>query len=94
MPTEPTPDKPAGSNSVQNKHPKKMDHRDLIRSSFWVGQIFMLIATVMGVFLAAQSGLEQALTFDSITRMESNYYLRKSLQDELTDNAQQIYDLC
>ncbi len=42
------------------------------------------------VYLAAQSGLEQALKFDSFSKMEDNYYLRTSLYDEVKDNAEHL----
>ena len=42
----------------------------------------MVISTIFGVYLAAQSGLEQALKFDSFSKMEDNYYLRTSLFDD------------
>ena len=58
--------------------------------SFWISQIFMLIATVLGVYLAGQQGLQQAVAFEQIQSDKNNYYLRKSLQDELTDNLQLI----
>lgn len=55
--------------------------------SFWVSQIFILIATVLGVFLAANQGFKQALVFENIQSNKSNYYLRMSLQQELSDNV-------
>ncbi len=70
----------------------RMNHHDLVNSGFWVGQIFMLIATVMGVFLAAQTGLRQAIEFDSITDKQNNYFLRRSLHDELVDNTKAIQE--
>ena len=36
---------------------KQVDNEDLVKSSFWISQIFMTIATVAGVYLAAQEGL-------------------------------------
>ncbi|WP_215397502.1 hypothetical protein [Rheinheimera oceanensis] len=54
--------------------------------SFWVSQISMIIATVMGVYLAAQQGLQQAVLFEQIQSDKNNYYLRQSLQHELSDN--------
>lgn len=54
--------------------------------SFWIAQGFMLLATVIGVYLAGQQGLAQALAFDQIQSEKNNYYLRQSLKDELADN--------
>ncbi|ABC30917.1 hypothetical protein HCH_04210 [Hahella chejuensis KCTC 2396] len=58
-------------------------------SSFWLSQIFMLAATVLGVFLAAQEGLNQAIAFDDLTSRQNNYYLRSSLYSELQSNIAQ-----
>lgn len=58
--------------------------------SFWISQISMIIATVLGVYLAAQQGLAQAVMFEQIQSDKNNYYLRKSLQDELKDNLQLV----
>ncbi|MCP5170551.1 MAG: hypothetical protein H6999_12440 [Hahellaceae bacterium] len=67
-----------------------MDHKDLKSSGFWVGQLFMLAGTVLGVYMAAQAGLYQALQYDAIIDMQNNYYLRLSLHDELHDNVQTL----
>lgn len=66
---------------------KKIDNQELRSSGFWLNQVFMIVSTIVGVYLAAQSGLEQALTFDTYSKMEDNYYLRMSLYDELSDNV-------
>ncbi|WP_372972331.1 hypothetical protein [Marinobacter sp.] len=66
---------------------KDMDHDDLGKSGFWIAQLFVVIATVIGVYLAAHAGLKQAIIFDSLASQESSYYLRKSLHDELLDNV-------
>jgi hypothetical protein len=60
---------------------------EIKKASYWVGQNFMMIATVVGVFLAAQVGLRQAIIFDDIASKESNYYLRQSLAQEVSDNV-------
>lgn len=67
-----------------NTH-QKIDHGELKKTGFWLNQAFMIISTIVGVYLAAQSGLEQALKFDTLNKMEDNYYLRMSLYDELED---------
>ena len=66
---------------------KDMDHNDLGKSGFWIAQMFVVAATIIGVYLAAHAGLKQAIIFDSLTSQESSYYLRKSLHDELADNV-------
>jgi hypothetical protein len=69
------------------KRLREMDHGDLVKSGFWVSQFFVVLATIIGVYLAANAGLRQALIFDSVTKQESNFYLRKSVYDELADNV-------
>lgn len=60
--------------------------------SFWISQVFMIIATVLGVYLAGQQGLAQAVNFEQIQSDKNNYYLRKSLQHELEDNVALLQD--
>ena len=60
------------------------------KASFWISQVSIIIATVLGVFLAASQGFEQAIRFDNVKAEKNNYYLRKSLQDEITDNVAHI----
>lgn len=66
---------------------QKMDHRDIGSSGFWIGHLLMIIATIVGVYLAAQAGLAQAIKFDQYSDMQSNFYLRQSLLDEVNDNV-------
>lgn len=49
-----------------------------------------MISTILGDYLAAQSGLTQALLFDDYAHKEDNYYLRISLYDEVNDNMLQV----
>ncbi|WP_252728186.1 hypothetical protein [Alteromonas sp. C1M14] len=46
----------------------------------------MIIATVVGVYLAAQEGLSQALLFENLNSKENNFYLQHALADEVSDN--------
>lgn len=54
--------------------------------SFWISQIFILLATVLGVYLASSQGFRQAIAYGDVQSTRNNYYLRKSLQSEITDN--------
>lgn len=69
---------------------RTVDNKELKSTGFWLNQFFMVISTIFGVYLAAQSGLEQALKFDSFSKIEDNYYLRTSLFDEVNDNANTV----
>lgn len=54
--------------------------------SFWVSQLFILLATVMGVYLASSQGFKQAMMYGNLQSARNNYYLRKSLRSEIADN--------
>lgn len=75
----------AMNNSPTNSH-SKPNGRDLSNSRFWISQACVIIATIVGVFLAAQQGLSQALLFDTLNSKESNFYLRYSLDNEISSN--------
>lgn len=81
--------------TTQHQKPKKaipLEQGEISNLSFWISQISMIIATVLGVYLAAQQGLQQAVVFEQIQSDKNNYYLRKSLQQELSDNILLIQD--
>lgn len=59
---------------------------EIKKASFWISQFFILIATIVGVYLAANQGYKQAVQFDNMKSYKDNYYLQKSLKYELTDN--------
>ena len=69
---------------------KKIDNAELIKSSFWISQIFIIVATVSGVYLAAQEGLSQAILFENLYSKENNYYLRSALDSEISDNIKTL----
>ena len=80
-PTDMTPASPAPVTEVQYRG--KDETKKL---SFWVSQLFILAATVLGVYLASNQGFRQALAYGEIQSDKGNYYLLKSLQAELADN--------
>ena len=62
-----------------NKNPPKIsnalktvDNKELKSTGFWLNQVFLVLSTVFGVYLAAQSGLEQALKFDTFSKIEED----------------------
>lgn len=57
---------------------------------FWVSHLIILLATVMGVYLAASAGLKSAVQFELIKSDRDSYYMRSALLDELNDNIQNI----
>lgn len=80
-PSDMTPSAPTPVTEVQY-----VPRDETKKLSFWVSQIFILLATVMGVYLASSQGFKQALAYGDVQAMRSNYYLRKSLQSEIADN--------
>ena len=54
---------------------------------FWVGHLLVMISTILGVYLAAHSGLKTAVEFDSLRADRDNYYLRANLRDEIRYNV-------
>lgn len=69
---------------------EKLDNRDLINTGFWVAQIFLMASTVLGVYLAAQVGLKQAVLFDEIDTTENRYKLLASVKSELNANLEKL----
>ncbi len=81
-PTDVTPTIPPPDTRV------KRDKDEAFKLSFWISQFFILAATILGVYLAANQGFKQALAYGEIQSDKSNYYLRKSLQNEIVVNIQ------
>ena len=79
---------PISNEADMPKRTIKLDNTELIKTSFWVSQIFIIIATVVGVYLAAQEGLSQAIKFDALSNMQNNYHVRHALYDEVSDNVE------
>lgn len=70
----------------------KMDTSEVRKASFWVGQLCVIVATVLGVYLAATQGLKQAVAFDEIRSDKNNAYLRLSLRTEMAGNIEIVKD--
>lgn len=63
---------------------------DNINEEFWLGQIFMILATVIGVYMAANSGFEKALQFESLQAKRAAYFTQQAVYNELVSNTQKI----
>lgn len=63
---------------------------EAFKFSFWISQFFILAATVLGVYLASTQGFKQAIAYGEIQADKNNYYLRKSLCAELSDNITRV----
>ena len=60
---------------------------DLRSPSFWIGHLVIIVATVVGVYLAANQGFKLAMEVDVVKGEKNNYYLRSSLKHELAANV-------
>lgn len=60
---------------------------------FWLGHIFTVVATVVGVYLAAQSGFRKAIEFELLKSDRDEYYVSVAFLSELTDNINMVEDL-
>ncbi|MGB5145342.1 MAG: hypothetical protein WBO22_17900, partial [Shewanella indica] len=78
------------SEPVSNGRKIHFDNSELVKTSFWVSQLLMVLATVLGVYLAAQQGLSQAIKFDSLVNTQNNYHLQRALYDEVRDNLHEL----
>ncbi|OAM88025.1 hypothetical protein OH491_07870 [Termitidicoccus mucosus] len=65
---------------------RMFDTSEVSKPSFWISQLCIIIATVLGVYLAAHQGFKQAIAYGDIQSDKNNYHLRKSLQHELAAN--------
>lgn len=75
----------AGPNAVRHRL-RRLDHGELRSSGYWLTNFLMIISTVLGVYLAARVGLQQAIMFDEISDLKYSYNLQTALADELTEN--------
>ena len=53
---------------------------------FWIGNLFVVFSTVLGVYLAAHAALETAIQFEAVRADRDSYYVRTSLHNELKYN--------
>lgn len=57
MPTAPVP-------PATESYPRPADETK--KASFWISQCFILLATVLGVYLASSQGFKQALAYGEV----------------------------
>jgi hypothetical protein len=56
---------------------------------FWVSHAIVLASTVLGVYLAASAGYDSALAFEKVQADKAGFYMRRALNDELSDNLKE-----
>ena len=76
----------------KDKSKSKKVQSDLLNPSYWVGHIFIIIATILGVYLAAVAGFEKAIQFELVRSDRDTYYLVTALQTEAQDNIVVLED--
>lgn len=86
---------PDKQNAVNELQVEKLRHERLVEQKsqqreFWIGQMLVILSTIMGVYLAAHEGFKVAIDFEMVRSDIDGYYLRKSMRDELKDNIQNV----
>lgn len=56
---------------------------------FWLGQVFMILATVIGVYLAANVGFKEAINYENLIGEKNKYYMTLSLSNEIKDSIEE-----
>ena len=82
-----TNEHPASAVTKQNAAESKNEGSEVRKASFWVSQLCVIVATVLGVYLAATQGFKQAVAFESVISDKNNAAMRISLRNEMTDNT-------
>ncbi len=57
---------------------------------FWVSHFLVMMATIIGVYLAATLGFEKAIEYELVKSDKDSYYLRSAMQQELIDNLENV----
>lgn len=57
---------------------------------FIVAQIFTILATILGVYLAGYVGFQRTLEYDRLTKAQQQANLLQSMQAELKDNTERL----
>ena len=70
----------------------RVDLSDVRSLGFWISNAFTILATVLGVYLAASEGFKQALQFRQVEENEHTYDLLTALKAELEYNRGQAGD--
>lgn len=62
-------------------------------AQFWLAQLLMLTATVLGVYLAGIIGFEKGMQFDELRTQKIVYHMLTSIEGELDDNLNTMQTL-
>lgn len=72
------------------KQPVKRALKPGSMGQFWLTQVFVIASTIIGVYLAASVGLQEALRYEQLVNQRDLYYMNESLKAELDDNLQTL----
>lgn len=87
-----TNEHPAAVATKQNAAEPKNETSEVRKASFWVSQLCVIIATVLGVYLAATQGFKQAVAFENVISDKNNAAMRISLRNEMAQNTKIVRD--
>ena len=59
-------------------------------SEFWIGQMVVVICTILGIYLAATIGFKKAVDLTLLESDRDTYYLASSFEGEIKNNLAQI----
>lgn len=65
---------------------KSKKGRELINPAYWIGHSFTVLATIVGVYLAASVGFKKAVELELLRADRGTYYLAQSLLGETQAN--------
>lgn len=60
------------------------------KSEFWIGQLVVVISTILGVYLAATVGFKKAVDLTLLTSDRNTFYLASSFEGEISSNTDKI----
>lgn len=63
---------------------------ELRSPAYWVGHLFTIAATIIGVYYAAITGFEVALDLEELKADRETYYVTKSIYHELDFNVKNL----
>ena len=65
-------------------------NNELIRPGYWIGHILAVVATIVGVYLAASVGFKKAVELELLRADRGTYYVAKSLLSQTEVNLAQF----
>jgi len=65
---------------------------DLINPAYWVGHTFAVVATILGVYLAATLGFKKAVELELLRADRGTYYVAQALLSQTEANLKHFDD--